>query len=92
MADRILLYTPRSRAGLWSFAKSLRSEAFDCAILLQNAFEAALISRLAGIPRRIGYDRDCRGFLLTDAIAVPKPPEVPRHESFYYLNCSEERA
>jgi len=65
--------------------RRLRAERFDCAILLQNAFEAALIARLAGIPRRIGYDRDGRGWLLTDAIPVPKPGEIPRHERFYYL-------
>ena len=50
---------------------------FDCAILLQNAFEAALVARLAGIPRRIGYDRDGRGWLLTDAIPVPLPARFP---------------
>ncbi len=58
---------------------------FDTAILLQNAFEAAAIAYLAGIPERIGYARDGRGFLLTRAIPVPKPGEIPRHESFYYL-------
>jgi heptosyltransferase-2 len=69
----------------WELAKKLRAECFDCAILLQNAFEAALIVRLAGIPKRIGYDRDGRGWLLTDAIAVPKPGEIPRHQRFHYL-------
>jgi len=63
----------------------LRRENFDCAILLQNAFEAAAITWLAGIPRRIGYDRDGRGPLLTDAITVPGSGNVPLHERFYYL-------
>ncbi len=66
-------------------AKSLRREKFDCAILLQNAFEAAAIAWLAGIPRRIGYDRDGRRVLLTDPVPVPGPGEIPRHERFYYL-------
>ena len=66
-------------------ASALRPEKFDCAILLQNAFEAAAIAWLAGIPRRIGYNRDGRGALLTDAIPVPQPGEIPRHERFYYL-------
>ena len=66
-------------------ARALRPQKFDAAILLQNAFEAAAIAYLAGIPERIGYARDSRGFLLTQAIAVPKPGEIPRHESFYYL-------
>jgi heptosyltransferase-2 len=66
-------------------ARALRREKFDCAILLQNAFEAAAIAWLAGIPRRIGYARDGRGMLLTDAILVPTAGEIPRHERFYYL-------
>ncbi len=87
--DRVIPYhAARQRRDLsakWELAKALRAERFDCAILLQNAFEAALIVRLAGIPKRIGYDRDGRGWLLTDAIAVPKPGEIPRHQRFYYL-------
>ena len=66
-------------------ALALRREKFDCAILLQNAFEAAAIAWIAGIPRRIGYDRDARSVLLTDAIPPPRPGEIPRHERFYYL-------
>jgi lipopolysaccharide heptosyltransferase II len=67
------------------FAARLRAEYFDCAILLQNAFDAALIAWLAAIPERIGYRRDGRGWLLTRAIAAPEPGEIPRHERFYYL-------
>ena len=66
-------------------ARALRREGFDCAILFQNAFEAAAVARLAGIPRRIGYARDGRAALLTDAVPVPKPGEIARHQRFYYL-------
>jgi lipopolysaccharide heptosyltransferase II len=79
--DRVIPYPGRSLA----LVRQLRAQRFDCAILLQNAFEAALLARLAGIPRRIGYDRDGRGWLLTGAIPVPLPGEIPRHERFYYL-------
>ena len=72
-------------AGKWRAAQMLRRERFDCAILLQNAFEAALITWLAGIPRRIGYARDGRRWLLTDAIPAPVAGEIPRHERYYYL-------
>jgi heptosyltransferase-2 len=87
--DRVIRY--HAARGLhdwgakWKLARELRRERFDCAILLQNAFEAALLARLARIPKRIGYDRDGRGWLLTDPVAVPKPGDIPRHERFYYL-------
>lgn len=87
--DRVIPYSSasgfRDWAAKWRSAAALRREKFDCAILLQNAFEAALLAWLARIPRRIGYDRDGRGWLLTDAIRVPRPGELPRHERFYYL-------
>ncbi|HJZ95686.1 MAG TPA: lipopolysaccharide heptosyltransferase II, partial [Candidatus Solibacter sp.] len=87
--DRVIPYHAargaKDLSAKWELAKSLRAEQFDCAILLQNAFEAALLARLAGIPKRIGYDRDARGWLLTDPIPVPKPGEIPRHQRFYYL-------
>ena len=81
-SDEVILYNPASR---WKMAGELRARRFDCAILLQNAFEAALIAWLARIPNRIGYRRDGRALLLTQAVAVPKRGEIPRHERFYYL-------
>ena len=66
-------------------AAELRARKFDCAVLLQNAFEAAALARWAGIPIRIGYDRDARGWLLTHPIPVPGAGEIPRHQRFYYL-------
>jgi heptosyltransferase-2 len=79
--DGIIPYTGSRRA----FAARLREERFDGAILLQNAFDAALLAWLARIPERIGYNRDARGLLLTRAIPVPEPGDIPRHERFYYL-------
>jgi heptosyltransferase II len=85
LVDDVIPYTASSLADKWRLGRSLRSRAFDCAILLQNAFEAAVLVWLARIPTRIGYDRDGRGFLLTQAVPVPKTGEIPRHERFYYL-------
>src|SRR5580698_5153480 len=82
---RVIPYTPIGLASKWRVATALRAENFDCAILLQNAFEAAAVAFLARIPERIGYARDGRSALLTRAIPVPKPGEIPRHERFYYL-------
>lgn len=82
---RVIPYTPASLASKWQAGRALRTENFDVAILLQNAFEAAAVAFVARIPERIGYARDGRSLLLTRAIAVPKPGEIPRHERFYYL-------
>lgn len=88
-ADRVLVLDHAGRhRGLWGrrrLASELRGERFDVAMLLQNAFEAAWIAARARIPVRIGYNRDGRGFLLTRAVDVPRPGELPAHEAYYYL-------
>jgi len=79
--DQVIRYDGDRR----SAAAHLRQQRFECAILLQNAFDAALLAWMARIPMRIGYRRDGRGHLLTRAIPVPEPGDIPRHERFYYL-------
>jgi heptosyltransferase-2 len=66
-------------------AKNLREKEFDSVILFPNSFESALITKLSGIPRRFGYAKEGRGFLLTDAIEIPAWKNQ-RHEVYYYLN------
>ncbi len=87
--DELISYeAPRGWRGLgkkWALAAELRRRNFDCAILFQNAFEAAALVSAAGIPVRIGYSRDARAWLLTHPIPVPKRGETPRHQRFYYL-------
>jgi heptosyltransferase II len=46
----------------------LRRERFEVAVLLPNSFRSALLAFLGGIPRRVGYDKSGRGFLLTDRL------------------------
>lgn len=79
--DGVMLYAGERRQA----AAELRRECFDCAILLPNSFDSALLAWMARIPRRIGYRRDARRWLLTEPIARPEPGEIPRHERFYYL-------
>ena len=85
--NRTLVYDDRGRhaglTGKWTLAGVLRRHRFDLAILFQNAFEAALISFLAGIPRRFGYATDGRSLLLTDPVVVP-PRSAQRHQVEYY--------
>lgn len=84
---RTLVYDDRGRhaglTGKWTLAGVLRRHWFDLAILFQNAFEAALISFLAGIPRRYGYATDGRSLLLSDPVLVP-PRSAQRHQVEYY--------
>lgn len=72
-------------SGRERLAADLRGQRFDVALLLQNAFDAAWLAWRACIPKRIGYARDGRSFLLTQAIPVPRPGAIPAHERFYYL-------
>jgi heptosyltransferase II len=86
-ADRIVTLTAPSSnpIAIERAAEGLRAEQFDCAVLLQNAFSAAWLAWRAKIPQRIGYARNGRSILLTQAIAVPKHGEVAAHEAYYYL-------
>jgi heptosyltransferase-2 len=86
--NRVLVFDHRGRHagffGLLRLAGELRREQFDLAVLFQNAFRAALLAFLAGIPRRLGYRRDARGPLLTHAVRLPRRGEIPPHETYYY--------
>lgn len=90
--DRIFLYEAagrhRGNTGILRLAKELRSRNFDMALLIQNAFEAALISFLAGIPVRAGYNTDGRTLLLTHPLKRTKEIKK-RHQIDYYLGITE---
>lgn len=73
-------------------AAKVRPRRYDAAALLTNSFSTALITRLAFIPRRVGYDRDGRGLLLTERLKAPRRADgrwacVPAVE--YYLRVAE---
>lgn len=85
--DRVMLYETSGRhngiKGRLRLVKDLRNEKFDLAILLQNAFEAALLARMAHIRNRVGYDTDGRHFLLTHRISAKGKKKVI-HQIDYY--------
>ena len=62
----------------------MRRQGFDLAILFQNAFEAALLSFLAGVPRRYGYATDGRSLLLSDPVAVPNRTTLVHQVRYYW--------
>lgn len=91
--DRVMLYEKTGRhkglAGMWRLGRELAAQRFDLAILLQNAFSAALLARLAGIPARAGYKRDGRGLLLTHGVTIRKGVQA-RHQVYYYQEMLKE--
>jgi heptosyltransferase-2 len=95
-ADRLITYRTgktKAKAGKGKFfelAARLKSAKFDMAILLPNSFKAALICRMAKIKRVVGYDRDGRGFLLSDRLLAPKENGkfVPSPIIKYYMGLA----
>lgn len=85
--DEILLFNrdgPHSGlSGLFRLAQELRRARFDLAILLQNAFEAALLAFLARIPHRIGYSTQGRGLLLTTMVVQDQSARQLHHVDYY---------
>jgi len=76
-ADKLITYrtgrTPRKAGkGLFDLATRLRGAHFDLAVLLPNSFQTALVCKMANVKRILGYERDGRGFLLTDRLLPPK--------------------
>ena len=71
----------------WSFVRSLRNHQFDEIILMTNSLRTAAVARLAGIPKRIGFQRDSRGWLLTDRLS-PKSLTEPNPALDEYLRLA----
>src|SRR5688572_24422493 len=95
-ADQLITYRTgktRAKAGKGHFfdlAGRLRAAKFDAAILLPNSFKSALVCKMAGIDRIVGYERDGRGFLLDDKLLPVKDRGkfVPSPIVKYYLGIA----
>jgi len=91
--DEILVYDKRGRhegaMGMIRMAGELRRKRFDSALLFQNAFDAALLTFLAGIPEREGYATDGRRMLLTRAIPVTEEVQSLHHAEYYLRLVAE---
>ena len=80
------------RGRLFRLLGRLRRGNCDLAVLGPNSFRSALCARLGGAARRLGYDRDGRGWLLTDRLAPTRDARghfavTPALE--YYLKLAE---
>ncbi len=70
--------------GILRFIIELAMKRFDVAVILHPTAMMNISCFLAGIPKRIGYDRKC-GFLLTDRLPHDKQ-EGKKHELEYTLD------
>src|SRR5437879_12648773 len=71
-------------SGNWILSGQLRRLGFDLAVLFQNAFEAAFLTFLAGVPRPYGYVTDARSLLLSDPVAVPDRRTLVHQVRYYW--------
>jgi heptosyltransferase-1 len=80
VVDRVHVWKRASGlAGLRVLVRELRGERYDLAVDLQRITKSALVARLAGAPRVLGYDRartkELAGWLSTERIARGAPHE-----------------
>src|SRR5262245_61946157 len=87
LADEIITTHVRGVGSFISECRRLREKGFDAAILLQNAFGAALFARGSGIRTVAGYPTDRRRLLLDPVIPLD-PDHKKRHQVHYYLGIA----
>lgn len=90
--DEVMVYDNGGRhkngMGVLRLSQDIRKAGFDLAILMQNAFEAALLAFLAGIPERVGYNTDARTLLLNRSVRMD-PALKKKHLIAYYIGILE---
>jgi len=70
------------RKSFWHYVQFLRSRKYDTAFVLKRSFSSAGLAFLAGIPERIGFDTEARGWMLTRRVPYTKGV----HEIDSFLN------
>lgn len=89
--DELLYYAPRLQGekkqasphptGLWAAARFLRARKYDRCYILRRSFSSAILPLLAGIPHRVGFATDGRGWLLQRST-----PYADQHEVECFLD------
>ncbi len=80
--DRVF-YRKRPDLGV-RLARQIRAQHYDLMFILDKHWSLGVFGRLAGVPVRVGFDREGEGFAHT--IAVPYGPV--KHEVDYYLGLA----
>lgn len=80
--DEFHVLRPTGVLGPKHAAAKIRPRRYGRALLFTGSFSTALTVRVAGVPSRIGYDRDGRGFLLTKRLKPPRAQDGPRAGSW----------
>lgn len=86
----------------WSYAKRLRHYKYNMALVLKRSVSSATLAWLSWIPKRIGFDTEGRGFMLTQPFPYDKTkPEwdcfldglrqcghsIPSDPAYHYLEA-----
>ena len=82
---RVVVFDKRRRNlsfyKLWRFARKLRTEKYDLALVPHRSLRSALLVWLANIPRRVGFDRSpaLAGWLFHHRVVYRQKHEVERN-------------
>ena len=68
-----------TKKDFWYYAKYLKEQKYDKAYVLKRSLSSAFLAFAAGIKERIGFNTECRGFLLTK--------RVPYIEDKHEIDC-----
>lgn len=85
--DDVIIYDKcgkdKGLLAMWKMARRLKQQRFDLAICMNFAVRGAMLSWLAGIPRRLGYDAQHAGWFLTDVQSSRR--DSIKHERLNHL-------
>ena len=70
------------KKSFFHYVKLLRSQKYDKVYVLKRSLSSALLCAFAGIPQRIGFNTEGRGFLLTKKV----PYDSSKHEVESFLD------
>jgi heptosyltransferase-2 len=88
---RVIVYDKRGAdsgpLGVWKLARKLKSNGYEFAYLAQGSHRSGILARLAGIPRRIGFDTSAGKFWYTYHV----PHRGDRHHAERLLRLGLDR-